>query len=68
MVIDKYNATEYAIKTRQEVLGYGFTLVGFALLTLTGFLYFRIIWYWIPLFFLSVMFLIFGLRLIDYKE
>ena len=68
MVINKYNATEYAIKVREQVMGYGLILVGYALLILAGVLYFRTIWYWIPLFFLSVMFLIFGFNLIGVTE
>ncbi len=66
--MNKYNATGYAMKAREEVLAYGFIVLGFSLLALTGALYFRTIWYWIPLFFLSVMFLIIGFGLIDYKE
>lgn len=67
MKLNKYNATGYAIKTREEVLGYGFLMIGFVLLTLTGFLYYRAMWLWIPLFFASVMFLIMGFGLIGYK-
>ena len=67
MVISKYNATAHAMKAREEVLGYGFVVVGFCSLTLTGGLYFRTIWLWIPLFFVSVMFLIFGFGLLDIK-
>lgn len=59
-MMNKYNATGHAMKAREQVLGYGFIVLGFSLLTLTGGLYFRIIWLWIPLFFVSVMFLIMG--------
>ena len=68
MVISKYNATGYAMKVREEVLGYGLLMIGFGLLALTGFLYFQSILLWIPLFFASVMFLIMGFGLIGIKD
>ncbi len=67
MVISKYNATGYAMKSREEVLGYGFLMVGFSLLVLTINLYYKAMWYWIPLFFVSVMFLIIGFGLLGVK-
>ncbi len=67
-MMNKYNATGHAMKVREEVLGYGFVMVGFGSLTLTGLLYFRTIWLWIPLFFISVMFLIIGFGLLKVQQ
>ncbi len=67
-MMNKYNATGHAMKAREEVLGYGFVMTGFGSLTLTGFLYFRSIWLWIPLFFASVMFLIIGFGLLKVQQ
>ena len=66
MVIE-YNVTGHTIKTRQKALAYGLILTGFSLLILTISLYYKAMWYWIPFFMLSVMFLIIGFGLIGVK-
>ena len=67
-MINKYNATGHAMKAREEVLGYGFLMTGFGSLALTGGLYFRAIWLWIPLFFVGVMSLIIGFGLLKVQQ
>ncbi len=66
MVIN-YDVTGQATKTRVEVLGYGFIVLGFSLLTLGMGLYYRAIWYWIGIVMLGVIFLIIGFGLISIK-
>lgn len=67
-MMNKYNATGHAMKAREQVLGYGFIVLGFSELILVISLYYKAIWYWIPLFFMSVMFLIFGFGLLKVQQ
>ena len=66
--MNKYNATGHAMKVREEVLGYGFVLLGFAILILTINLYYKTYWYWIPTLGLSVLFLIIGFGLLKIED